>query len=66
MRVLYGDGVLLIGEGASLSRSRSLAESALKAAAAGRRVVMLAPDDGTLPVPGITDDPADPQSVGEL
>ncbi len=45
-------GVLIIGEGASLVRNRSLADSVLNAAAGGRRVVLLAPADGALPLPG--------------
>jgi hypothetical protein len=45
-------GVLIIGEGASLVRNRTLAENVLNAAAGGRRVVLLAPADGSLPLPG--------------
>ena len=59
------DGILLIGEGVSLTRSRGLAASALQAAAAGRRVVMLAPVEGSLPLP-IADDDVPAASVGEL
>lgn len=60
-----GESVLLIGEGVSLTRNRGLAASALQAAAAGRRVVMLAPAAGSLPLPGFGDDfPG--ESVGEL
>lgn len=49
-------GVLIIGEGVSLLRNRSLAETILQAAAAGRRVILLAPSDGSLPVPGTEGD----------
>ncbi len=49
-------GVLIIGEGVSLLRNRSLAETILQAAAAGRRVILLAPTDGSLPVPGTEGD----------
>ncbi len=45
-------GILIIGEGASLVRNRSLADSVFNAAAGGRRVVLLAPVDGALPLPG--------------
>lgn len=55
-------GVLIIGEGVSLDKQRSLADASLKAAAAGRRVLMLAPLDGILPLPG-TDGRTNP---GEL
>jgi len=49
-------GVLIIGEGVSLLRNRSLAEILLQAAAAGRRVILLAPTDGSLPLPGTEGD----------
>ena len=49
-------GVLIVGEGVSLLRNRSLGETILQAAAAGRRVVLLAPTDGSLPVPGTEGD----------
>lgn len=45
-------GLLIIGEGVSLRQYRSLAETALQAAAAGRRVLLLAPADGSFTVPG--------------
>jgi hypothetical protein len=46
------NGILIVGEGASLVQNRTLAEDVLQAAARGRRVVMLAPADGSLPFPG--------------
>jgi len=49
-------GTLVIGEGVSLLKHRSLAETALQAAASGRRVVLLAPADGSFPVPGTSGD----------
>ncbi|MDA1055367.1 MAG: hypothetical protein O3C40_33625 [Planctomycetota bacterium] len=49
-------GLLIIGEGVSLRQQRSLAETALQAAASGRRVVLLAPADGSLTVPGTAGD----------
>jgi hypothetical protein len=49
-------GMLVIGEGISLHRQRSLAETALHAAASGRRVLLLAPTDGSLTVPGTAGD----------
>lgn len=61
------DGVLIIGEGASLVRNRSLAGAVLKAAAAGRRVVLLAPADGSFPLPGLTgNDVPDGAAPGEV
>lgn len=48
-------GVLIIGEGISLDKNRLIADAVLQAAKAGRRVLLLAPADGTLPVPGMTD-----------
>lgn len=59
-------GILLIGEGASLVKARSLASGALDAAAGGRRVVLLSPADGKLPIPGIDGDDVPAGSVGEL
>lgn len=50
------EGLLMIGEGVSLRQHRALAETALQAAASGRRVVLLAPADGSLPVPGTAGD----------
>jgi hypothetical protein len=54
-------GMLVIGEGVSLRKHRSLAEIAVQAAASGRQVVLLAPAEGSLPVPGTDGDglPAD-------
>ncbi len=49
-------GVLIIGEGVSLVRNRTLAESIFQAAAAGRRVLLLAPADGSLVIPGTNGD----------
>ncbi|MEX1026829.1 MAG: hypothetical protein WD049_02305 [Candidatus Paceibacterota bacterium] len=49
-------GILVIGEGVSLRKHRSLAETVLQAAASGRRVLLLAPADGSLTVPGTARD----------
>jgi hypothetical protein len=49
-------GLLIVGEGVSLRQHRFLAETALRVAASGRRVVLLAPADGSLPVPGTVGD----------
>ena len=45
-------GILLIGEGVSFREERGLAESLIKAAAAGATVICLAPQDGAFPLPG--------------
>ncbi len=49
-------GMLIVGEGVSLREHRSLAETAVRAAASGRRVLLLAPADGSLTVPGTAGD----------
>lgn len=59
-------GILLIAEGVSLVKARRLATGALEAAAAGRRVVLLSPTDGKLPIPGIAGEDILAGSVGEL
>lgn len=60
-------GVLVIGEGISLLRYRFLAETALQAASSGRRVILLAPGDGSLPFPGTRNDGRDNEIIpGEL
>lgn len=59
-------GVLIVGEGASLVRSRSLATGLLQAAANGRRVVLLAPAEGALTMPGTEGDGLPAGSIGEL
>ncbi len=46
-------GVLIVGEGTSLRRYASLAETALRIASSGRAVVLLSPVAGSLPIPGI-------------
>jgi hypothetical protein len=46
------EGHLLVGEGVSFKDYPDLAETLLRAAAAGRPVLCLAPAAGTLPVPG--------------
>jgi hypothetical protein len=43
---------LIVGEGTSLIRNRGLAERLLSFAAAGGTVLMLAPSEGVLPLPG--------------
>ncbi len=48
---------VIIGEGTSLVRNRGLADRLLRFAAAGGTVLMLAPSDGTLPLPGEGDEP---------
>ena len=54
------DGVLIVGEGVSFKEYRGLAESLIKAAAAGRPVLCLAPDSGEMLLP-VSGDPAAPQ-----
>lgn len=54
------EGILMIGEGTSLIKHKSLVENALNAAAGGRRIIMLAPSEGAFVLPGTTDD-AQPQ-----
>ncbi len=49
-------GLLIIGEGVSLRQHRSLAATAIEVAASGRRVLLLAPTDGSLTVPGTVGD----------
>jgi hypothetical protein len=55
--------VLLIGEGASLAKG-TLIDTAVEAAQAGRRVIVLAPEEGTFFMPGFDDDSG--QKTGEL
>ena len=55
--------ILLIGEGASLAKG-TLIDTAVEAAQAGRRVIVLAPEEGTFFMPGFGDD--DGQKTGEL
>lgn len=54
------DGVLIVGEGVSFKEYRGLAESLIKAAAAGRPVLCLAPDSGDMVLP-VSGDLAVPQ-----
>ena len=44
-------GILIVGEGTSMIKNRVVAEALWKAAAAGRRVILLAPSEGSLPWP---------------
>lgn len=46
------NGLVVVGEGVSLRSHRGLAEALVRAAAGGTRIVLLAPADGTLPLPG--------------
>ncbi len=55
--------LLIIGEGVSLAKS-TLIDTAVEAAQAGRRVIVLAPEEGTFFVPGFDDDNG--QTTGEL
>lgn len=55
--------ILLVGEGASLAKG-TLIDTAVDAALSGRRVIVLAPQDGTFLIPGFGDD--DGQNIGEL
>ena len=55
--------VLLVGEGTSLAKG-TLIEAAVEAAQAGRRVVVLAPREGSFFLPGFGDD--DGHKTGEL
>jgi hypothetical protein len=43
---------VIVGEGTSLTRNRGLAERLLRFAAAGGTVLMLAPSEGVIPLPG--------------
>ena len=47
---------VIVGEGTSLIQNRGLAERLLSFAAAGGTVLMLAPSEGVLPMPGRADD----------
>lgn len=47
----------IVGEGTSLLRNRGLAERLMSFAAAGGTVLMLAPSEGSLPLPGEGDEP---------
>jgi len=49
--------ILLVGEGMSLGRG-TLIDAAVEAARAGRRIVVLAPQDGAFEMPGLSDDVA--------
>lgn len=49
-------GLLIIGEGTSLIKNRSLAATLFQAAERGRKVLLLAPSDGSLPFPGSVED----------
>ncbi|MBI1311017.1 hypothetical protein GC176_06890 [bacterium] len=49
------NGILLVGEGAALGNG-SLIETAVEAALAGRRVIVLAPRDGSFEMPGLSED----------
>ena len=55
--------IILIGEGASLAKG-TLIDTAVEAAQAGRRVIVLAPEEGTFFMPGFGDN--DGQKTGEL
>ena len=46
------NGLVLVAEGVSLRAQRGLGEALVRAAAGGARVLLLAPSDGTLPLPG--------------
>jgi hypothetical protein len=48
---------VIVGEGTSLIRNRGLAERLLSFAAAGSTVLMLAPSEGVLPLPGQDGEP---------
>ncbi|MGD9612567.1 MAG: hypothetical protein AB7V22_06650 [Kiritimatiellia bacterium] len=47
-----GGGTLIVGEGCSLRENRGLLDAAIRAAASGARVVVLAPADGAFAPPG--------------
>ena len=47
-----GGGALIVGEGCSLRENRGLLDAAIRAAAGGARVVVLAPADGAFAPPG--------------
>lgn len=46
------NGLLLVSEGVSLRAQRGLVDALVRAAAGGTRVLLLAPVDGALPLPG--------------
>lgn len=48
----WTNGLILVGEGASLSAQRGLAAALVRAAAGGARVILLAPSEGSMPLPG--------------
>lgn len=48
----FGSGTLIVSEGVSLQRQRWLGAALLKSAAAGARVLWIAPREGSLPFPG--------------
>ncbi len=48
------DGMLLVGEGISLQGYRGLPETLYRAASSGIPVLLLAPSDGSLPLPGVS------------
>ena len=54
------DSLLVVGEGVSFKEYRGLAESLIKAAAAGRPVLCLAPESGEMLLP-VSGEPAGPQ-----
>ncbi|MEZ6122487.1 MAG: hypothetical protein R3C49_04840 [Planctomycetaceae bacterium] len=59
--------ILIIAEDVSLVRNRALSDQMLQAAMAGRRVLVLAPADGGIVLPGMDDrDDADSALPGEI
>lgn len=57
------NGLLLIGEGTSFAKHRALDRTIVDAARRGVPVIVLAPSDGRLPLPGTTSDELSPREV---
>ena len=58
-----GGGTLIVGEGCSLRENRGLMEAAIRAAAGGAHVVVLAPADGAFAPPDPAEDGSEPVAL---
>ena len=58
-----GGGTLIVGEGCSLRGNRGLMDAAIRAAAGGAHVVVLAPADGAFAPPGPAEGGAEPGAL---